>query len=193
MILIITVNIIYVPFGKNSKIVQSNMGFIITYVLPLCKPVGFDYRTSTEKGKQTLGGHKQNLVCTRTQEKGAVTPEETESDLPVSVQESPVEAWVDSGLLGDQGHGIQQCRELQSAGLSPFEGSHNYCHYPCHRDREGGNRKETQPHPLTENWIKDLLTWSHPSDPDFPTPVHLIRKLPQASYPYEGRQNKNYN
>ena len=155
--------------------------------------MGFDYRTSTEKGKQTLEGHKQNLVCTRTQEKGAVTPEETESDLPVSVQESPVEAWVDSGLLGDQGHGIQQSRELQSAGLSPFEGSHHYCHYPSHRDREGGNREETQPHPLTENWIKDLLTWPHPSDSDFPTPVHLIRKLPQPSYPYEGRQNKNYN
>ena len=49
-------------------------------------------------GKQTLGGHKQNLVCTRTQEKGAVTPQETEPDLPVSVQESPAEAWVDSGL-----------------------------------------------------------------------------------------------
>ena len=31
---------------------------------------------------------------TRTQEKEAVTPEETDSDLPGSVQESPVEAWV---------------------------------------------------------------------------------------------------
>ena len=41
-------------------------------------------------GKQTVGGHKQKLVCTRTQEKGAVTPEETDSDLPVSVQESLV-------------------------------------------------------------------------------------------------------
>src|SRR5574341_395447 len=48
---------------------------------------------------QTLGGHKQNLACTRTQEKGAVTPQETDPDLPVSVQESLVEAWVGSGLL----------------------------------------------------------------------------------------------
>ena len=54
--------------------------------------------------KQTLGGHKQKLVCTRTQEKGAVTPQETEPDLPVSVQESPVEVRVDSGLLRGQGH-----------------------------------------------------------------------------------------
>ena len=33
----------------------------------------------------TLGEHKQNLVHTRIQEKGAVVPQETESDLPVSV------------------------------------------------------------------------------------------------------------
>ena len=49
-------------------------------------------------GKQTLGGHKQNLVCTRTQEKGAVTPQETDPDLAVSVQEPPAEAGVSSGL-----------------------------------------------------------------------------------------------
>ena len=46
-----------------------------------------------------LGRHKQNLVYTRTQEKGAVTLEETDPDLPVIVQESLVEAWVGSGLL----------------------------------------------------------------------------------------------
>ena len=37
------------------------------------------------QGKETLGEHKQNLVCTRTQRKGAVTPQETEPDLAVSV------------------------------------------------------------------------------------------------------------
>ena len=65
--------------------------------------MGFDYRTSTGLGKQTLGGHKQNLVHTRTQKKGAVTPHETEPDLLVSVQESLAEMWVNSGLLWDQG------------------------------------------------------------------------------------------
>ena len=50
-------------------------------------------------GKQTLGGHKQNLVCTRTQEKGVMTPQETDPDLPGSVQGSPVEARVGGGLL----------------------------------------------------------------------------------------------
>ena len=47
---------------------------------------------------------KQNLVCTRNQEKGAVTPQETDLGLPVSVQESPVETWVGNGLLQGWGH-----------------------------------------------------------------------------------------
>ena len=65
--------------------------------------MGFDYRTATGLGKQTLGGHKQNFVHTRTQEKGAVTPQETDPDLAVSVQEPPAEAGVSSGLLQGQG------------------------------------------------------------------------------------------
>ena len=40
-----------------------------------------------------------NRMHTRTQEKGAVTPRETDPDLPMSVQEFPAEAWVGSGLL----------------------------------------------------------------------------------------------
>ena len=64
----------------------------------------FDYRTSTGLGKQTLGEHKQNFVLTSTQEKGAVTPLETKPDLPLSVQGSLTEAWVDSGLQWSQGH-----------------------------------------------------------------------------------------
>ena len=58
----------------------------------------------TGLGKQTLGRHKQNLVCTRTQEKGAVAPQETDPNLPVSIQETPVEAWVGGGLLQRWGH-----------------------------------------------------------------------------------------
>ena len=66
--------------------------------------MGFDYRTSTGLGKQILGGYEQDLVYTRTQEKGAVTAQETDPDLPVSVQESLVEAWVGGGLLQGQGN-----------------------------------------------------------------------------------------
>ena len=49
---------------------------------------------------ETLGGHKQNLVHTRTQEKGAVTPQETEPHLPVIVWESLGEAWVTMACCG---------------------------------------------------------------------------------------------
>ena len=66
--------------------------------------MGFDYTTCTGLGKQTLGGHKQNLVHTRTQEKGAVTPQETDPDLPMSIQESLVVVWVSGGLLQGWGH-----------------------------------------------------------------------------------------
>ena len=54
--------------------------------------VQLDYRTYTGLGKQALERHKQNLVCTRTQEKGAMTPQETDSDLSVSDQEPLMEA-----------------------------------------------------------------------------------------------------
>ena len=57
-----------------------------------------------ELRKQILGGHKQNLVCTRSQEKGAVTPQETDPDMLMSVQESLVEAWIGGGLLEGQRH-----------------------------------------------------------------------------------------
>ena len=57
-------------------------------------------------GKQSLGWHKQNLLCTKTQEKGAVTPEETDLDLTMSVQESLAEVWVGSGLLQSPRHSV---------------------------------------------------------------------------------------
>ena len=50
--------------------------------------------------------HKQNLARTRTQEKGAVTPQETDPDLSVSVQESLAEAWVSGGLLQGWEHSV---------------------------------------------------------------------------------------
>ena len=50
-----------------------------------------------------LGGYKQSFVCTRTQGKGTVSPQETEPDLPVSVQESQAEVWVQWTAAGS-GH-----------------------------------------------------------------------------------------
>ena len=52
---------------------------------------------------ETLEGHKQNLVCIRTQEKGVVTLQEAEPDLPVYAWESLAEVWVNSDLLCSQG------------------------------------------------------------------------------------------
>ena len=49
--------------------------------------MGFDYKTSS------LGGHKQNLAHTKTQRKGAMTPQKNESKLSVSVGGSPV-MWI---------------------------------------------------------------------------------------------------
>ena len=57
-------------------------------------------QTSVGLGKQMLGGHKQSLCAPGARRK----ERETDPDLPVSVQESPAEAWVDRGLLQDQGH-----------------------------------------------------------------------------------------
>ena len=54
----------------------------------------FDYRNYTRAGETDSWRVQTNLVRTRTQEKGAVTLQETEPDLPVSVQESLVEVWV---------------------------------------------------------------------------------------------------
>ena len=77
-------------------------------------------------GKQTLGGHKQNPVSTRTQEKGAVTPQQTDSGLLVSVQESTEEVLFGGGLLLDRG------TECGIACMGTFEGGGHYLHYLHH-------------------------------------------------------------
>ena len=50
----------------------------------------------------------------------------TKTDLPVSVQESLVEAWVGGGLLQ---LGALSC---SSACMGPFEGGRHYLHYLYH-------------------------------------------------------------
>ena len=63
----------------------------------------------TQYWENRCGGNKQNIACTRTQEKGAVTPQKADPDLPERVQESPAEAWVGGGLLQGLEHLGQQC------------------------------------------------------------------------------------
>ena len=62
-------------------------------------------------------------MCTRTQEKGAVTPQDTDPDLPMSVQESLAVAWVSSGQLQVRG------TECGNVCMGPFEGGCHYLHY----------------------------------------------------------------
>ena len=86
----------------------------------------FDYRTYTGLGKQTLGGDKQNLVCTKTKEKGAVTPQETDLDLSLTAR-SPRQR---RGLV------VASCTvrdtEYSSACKETFEGGSHYLHYLHH-------------------------------------------------------------
>ena len=80
-------------------------------------------------------------------------------------------------------HGILQARVLEWVAITIV--------WPQVKNREG-----TQPHPSTENWIKDLLSILKliKTRPFPPQSVCPIRKLPQTSYPSpsEGRQTENH-
>ena len=72
------------------------------------KPRANDYivppKHTQDWGYRLLESTNKTLFAPRTQEKEAMTPQETEPDLPENVQESPVKAWVNCGLLGSQRH-----------------------------------------------------------------------------------------
>ena len=84
-----------------------------------CSRPGYGISPLWRRSPLTLSQSLQNLPRTgetdswRAQTKACVhqdpgerssDPQETDPDLPVSVQESPAEAWVGSGLLQGQGH-----------------------------------------------------------------------------------------
>ena len=100
-----------------------------------------------------------------------MTPQEIDPDLPVSVQESLMEAWVDGGLL--QGRGT----EWGSMCMAPFEGGHHYLHYlyhslasgqitgrehsPTHQQKIGLNIYWAQPCPLEQDPVSLSVSLSH--------------------------------
>ena len=101
---------------------------------------------------------------TRTQKKGAVTPQETSLDLPVGVQESLLEVQVGAGLL--QGwlgalsvavHAWDLLKEVTIRFIT------STIVWPQVNSKEG-----TQLHPSTENWIKDLLSMAPSIRPSSP-------------------------
>ena len=55
-----------------------------------------------------------------------MTPQETDPDLPMSIEESLAEVRIGSGSLQGLGHYVQQCI------MGPFEGGHHYLHYLHH-------------------------------------------------------------
>ena len=55
-------------------------------------------------GNRLLEGTNNTLCAAGERNSISMSPQETEPDLPVSVQASPVEVWVDSGLLQGQEH-----------------------------------------------------------------------------------------
>jgi len=111
----------------------------------------------------------QNIPFTQwsswTQMKGAVTLQETDSDLLVSVQESLEEAWVGGGLLQGWGHWMWQCVHGTFWRRSPLPSL-----LPPQFGLRSNNREGTQPCSSTENWIKDLLSMAPPirTRPSFP-------------------------
>ena len=120
--------------------------------------MGFDHRTYTGLGKQTLGGHKQNLVPTRTREKGAGTPQGTDPGLPVGVSRSP---W------RRRGSAVYCCRvggtECSSACLGPLEGGGQYLHY-LHLSLVSGQTTGKEYSPTHQQKIGPIRT-----GPSFPT------------------------
>ena len=87
-------------------------------------------------------------------------------DLPLSVQESPAEAWVGGGLLQGRGHWVCQCVQ----GI--LWGGHHYLHHLHHSLVSGqatGREQGLTHHQKIE--LKIYWTWPCPSeqDPIFPT------------------------
>ena len=89
-----------------------------------------------------------------------MTPEETDPDLPIGVQESPeVVAWVSSGLL--QGWGV----EYGSACMGHFEGGCHYLHYLHHSLASGQITGREHSH-QQKIVLKIYGAWPHPSEQD---------------------------
>ena len=79
-----------------------------------------------------------------------MTPRETDPDLPASVQQSLAEVWVGGGCCEVGGTDLTvRARDLLKEVTILFITSTIV--WPT-------NREGTQPHPSTENWIKDLLS-----------------------------------
>ena len=123
-----------------------------------CQPHHRCVRTYTILGKHSLGGHKQSLVHTWTQDKGAVTPQETDPDMPMIVQASPTEAWVS----GDPLQGL--LKEVATIFITTME--------VCPQVKQQGGKTA----PRINRKSKDLLNMILPirATPRFPLSQSLL-------------------
>ena len=110
-------------------------------------------------------------------EKTAVTPQETDPDLPVSVQESPQRR---GSAVTTAGSGALR----EAVCMGPSKGGGHYLLY-LQFGLRSNNREGTQPHPSVENWIKDLLSMApsirtRPSFLHQEVPINLLSLCQRA-------------
>ena len=114
-----------------------------------------------------------------------MSPQETDSDLPVSVQEDPAE--VACYRVGDTECGSVCMDLLKEISIIFITSSIVWS--------QVNNREGSQPHPSTKNWIKDLLSMAPPirTRPNFLLSISLSHQEASYLYPSESRQNENHN
>ena len=145
----------------------------------------------------TLGGHKEQLVCTRTQSK-EVTLQETEPDLPVSVKGSPAELWVsrDRGTGGSRPGSCHLTWVLLEVAIKPtIEPVESRTR--SFQAKQPTRREHSHTHQQT---IRFKFYWTQPcppeQDPVFPTqffPSGSLHKPLSCPYQSADRSKKNHN
>ena len=133
------------------------------------RPVGFDYRISTElRGTETPVLEGTNKILPTPRPRGKEQwPHRIQNQHYLLVLESPEEAWVSRGSPQEQGHQQQRGGKVP-LGVSPLGGSHKPYHRVCRpkgwvTSGQTTTREGVQPHPLADNWIKVLLSKALPT------------------------------
>ena len=117
-----------------------------------------------------------------------MTQQKTDPDLPMSVEESLVDVRVGGGWLRVEG------TECSHGCMGPLEEGKNYLHYLHHSFTSGQiTGREPQPHLLTGNWIKDLLSMTLPIRTRHSFTFRLIEaSISLLSFSIRGSENYNH-
>ena len=143
---------------------------------------------STGLGKQTLGGHKQNLVCTR--------PRRNKQWPHKRLTQTCL--WVFRALWWRHGVTVACCRgrdtEYNSVWTRLLEGGCHYLHYHYHSLVSGQTGRKHSPVNQRKIGLKINWVWPCPSEQDPVSPtVSLSHQESSISLLSEGRQNENHN